>query len=117
MLGVIITVLGFAITALHPQCTKLHYILDCISLVLLSLLQFSVMGFVLGSHNSIPALVSRVLGFLGFGLLLLYIIFLVCYWIIYKEKVSTKNCSFSHLETGTPEITLLVGIRHRVRLV
>ena len=34
-----------------------------------------------------------------------------------KEKVSTKNYSFPHLETGTPEITLLVVITHRVRLV
>ena len=29
--GIIITMLGFVVTALHPQWTKLHYTLDCIS--------------------------------------------------------------------------------------
>ena len=92
--GIIITMLGFAVTALHPQRTKLHYILDCISLVLLSLLLFSVMGFFLGPHNSIPALVSNVLGFLGFGLPLLYITFLICYWIIAKKKFLQRIVRF-----------------------
>ena len=92
--GVIITILGFSVTALHPQRTNLHYTLDCISLVLLSLLLFSVMGFFLGPHNSIPALVSRVLGFLAFGLPLLYIIFLICYWIIAKKKFPQRIVHF-----------------------
>ena len=35
--GTIITILGFAVAILHPQCSRVHYILDCVILMLLSI--------------------------------------------------------------------------------
>ena len=85
--GIIITMLGFAIAVFHPHRTQLHYILDCITLILLSLPLFAVMGTYFGPHNSIPTKVSRVLSYVAISLPLLYITVLICYWIIAKKRI------------------------------
>ena len=79
--GIIITMLGFAIAVFHPHRTQLHYILDCITLILLSLPLFAVMGTYFGPHNSIPTKVSQLLtSYVTVSLPLLYITVLICYW-------------------------------------
>ena len=85
--GIIITMLGFTIAVVHPHRTRLHYILDCITLTLLSLLLFAVMGTFFGPHNSIPTEISHLLIDVAFSLPLLYITFLICYWIIVIKKI------------------------------
>ena len=84
--SIIITMLGFTVTALHPHRSKLHYRLDCISLILLSVVLFSNMGYFLSPHNSISAEVSRLVLFVALGLPLLYIAFVTCYWIVGKKR-------------------------------
>lgn len=88
--GVIITILGFAVATLHPQRTRVHYTLDCVILVLLSILLFSVIGFFLGPHNSIPSMVSRVFGLTALAFPLFYFICLVIYWIGVKKRIPQR---------------------------
>ena len=92
--GIIITMLGFTVAVFHPQRTQLHYIIDHVSLVLLSLLMFAGMGTFFGPHNSIPTEVSHLLSYVAISLPLFYIAVLICYW------NSTKPFSFSLCETG-----------------
>ena len=92
--GIIITMLGFTVAVVHPQRTQLHYILDCIALILLSLLLFAVMGTYFGPHNSIPTKVSKLLIFVAVSLPLLYITVLICYWIIAKKRIPQKLFRF-----------------------
>ena len=94
--GIIITMLGFTVAITHPHRIQLHYLLDCISFILLSLLLFAFMGTFLGPHNSIPAKVSQLFFFVAVFLPVLYIIVLICYWIIAKKA---KTYSFSFCET------------------
>ena len=93
--GIIITMLGFTIAVFHPQRTQLHYILDYISLILLSLLLFAAMGTYFGPHNSIPTKVSQLLtSYVTVSLPLLYITVLICYWIIGKRRIPQKLLGF-----------------------
>ena len=88
--GTIITILAFAIATLHPQRTRIHYILDCIILMLLMFLLFTLIGFFLGPHNSIPSMISRVFGYAGITFPLFYFICLVIYWIGARKRVPQR---------------------------
>ena len=43
--GTILTLLGVAVAIVHPQHKRIHYVLDCIILMLLSVLFFTFTGF------------------------------------------------------------------------
>ena len=88
--GTILTVLGFTVATLHPQRTQLHYAFDCIILMLLSVLLFSVIGYFIGPHSSIPSTVSKLFGYIALVLPLLYIKCLVGYWTVVKKKVPQR---------------------------
>ena len=92
--GIIITMLGFTIAVVHPHRTQLHYILDCITLALLSVVLFAMMGTFFGPHNFIPTKVSHLLTFVTASLPLLYITVLICYWIIAKKRIPQKCFCF-----------------------
>ena len=85
--GIIITMLGFTVAVFYPQRTQLRYIFDCISLTLLSVVLFALMGTYFGPHNSIPTKVSRLFGFVAASLPLLYITVVICYWIIARKRI------------------------------
>ena len=85
--GTILTMLGVSVAILHPQRTKLHYTLDCIILLLLSILLFSAIGTFLGPNNSIAWKVFNIFGDVSIDLPLIYIACLLLYWITVKKKV------------------------------
>ena len=92
--GTTLALLGVAVAVLHPQRKRIHYVLDCIILMLLSVLFFTFTGFFLGTHNSIASQVSR---YGGFGILLgpiVYITCLVFYWIIAKKRIPQRFFHF-----------------------
>ena len=92
--SIIITMLGFTVTALHPHRSKLHYTLDCISFILLSVVLFSLIGYFLSPHNSISSEVSRLVLLVAVYLPLLYITFLTCYWIFGKRRIPQRLLHF-----------------------
>jgi hypothetical protein len=92
--GIIITMLGFTIAVFHPQRTQLHYIIDCISLTLLSVVLFAMMGSFFGPYNSIPRIVSDLFSCVAISLPVLYIAVLICYWIIAKKRLPQKLVRF-----------------------
>ena len=94
LFGTVITMLGLSVGILHPQRTRVHYVLDCTVLTLLSLLFFSLTGFFLGPHNSIASQISRYFGFLSLLLPLIYITCLVCYWTVAKKRMPQRLSSF-----------------------
>ena len=83
--GIILTTLGFAVAVFHPQRKKVHYALDCISLLLLSLAMFSIMGQFLAPHNSLPLFLSDGLALASVCAPLLYVVFIIFYWIVGKK--------------------------------
>ena len=87
--GIIITMLLLTVAVVHPHRTKLHYKFDCICLVLLSLLHFSIVGGFLDPHNSTALHVSHALLSVSLTFPLLYITFLICFW-IFKKKIPQK---------------------------
>ena len=91
---VIITVLGFAVTILHPQRKQLHYTLDCIVLFLISFLLFAYIGDHLSHHSPIPRRLCQLLVLLAYSLPLLYIVCLVCYWTIAEKRIPQKFIHF-----------------------
>ena len=93
MFGAIITMLGFSVAILQPQRTKIHYVQDCIILMLLSLLFFSFIGFFVDSHSSIGSQISRWFGIASCALPLIYMTCLVCYWIVVKKKIPHRSLS------------------------
>ena len=93
MFGAIITMLGFSVAILQPQRTKIHYVLDCIILMLLSLTFFSFIGFFVDSHSSIGSQISRWFGIASCALPLIYMTCLVCYWIVVKKKIPHRLLS------------------------
>ena len=94
ILSVVITVLTFAVTTLHPQRKKLHYTLDCITLLLISLLLFVFIGDRLGHHSIVPWRLSQIYTVLVFTLPLFYIVCLVCYWIMAKKRMPQQLTHF-----------------------
>ena len=91
---VVITVLGFAVTTLHPQRKQLHYTLDCIVLFLISFLLFAYIGDHLSHHSPIPRRLCQLLVLLGYSLPLLYIVCLVCYWTIAEKRIPQQFIRF-----------------------
>ena len=83
----ILTMLGFSVAILHPQRTKLHYTLDCIILLLLSILLFSGIGSFLTSNSSLATNLSRIFGEISVVLPLVYITCLTLYWITVKKNI------------------------------
>ena len=88
--GTILTMLGFGVAILHPQKTKLHYGFDCIILLLMSLLFFTIIAYFIGTHNSIASQVARYYGYLSFFLPLVYIVCLVCYWMFVRKRIPQR---------------------------
>ena len=88
--GTILTMLGFGVAILHPQKTKLHYGFDCIILLLMSLLFFTIIADFIGTHNSIASQVARYYSYLSFFLPLVYIVCLVCYWMFVRKRIPQR---------------------------
>ena len=94
MLGAIITMLGFSVAIFHPQRTTIHYVLDCIILMILSLLFFTFTGFFMGANNSIASQISKWFGNVSYALPLIYIMCLVLYWTFAKKRIPQRLVSF-----------------------
>ena len=88
--GTILTMLGFSVAILRPQRTKLHYTLDCIILLLLSIVWSSAIGFLLSPNSSVVLNVSWTLGEISLVLPLIYITCLTVYWITVKKHIPQK---------------------------
>ena len=85
----LLTTLGFSVAILRPQRTKIHYLLDCIVLVLLSLLFFTAMSYLLIQSKTSSAL-SLVFTFFTFTLPLIHVICLALYW-VWRRKWMPKR--------------------------
>ena len=83
----IITLLWFTVAIVRPQRQYKHYLLDCFSLMILSLIIFSLIGIGLQHENSIAQLIS--FGFLNIAFILpvLYVSGSIGYWVIFKRRI------------------------------
>ena len=88
--GVVITVLAFIVALLHPQRSQLHYTVDSVFLVLLSVIVFSAIGTALGPHNTVPFVTSLLFGIVAAALPLLHITIVILYWIFLKKRVPQR---------------------------
>ena len=90
VLGFIVVMLGFSIAILHPQTTKHHYILDCTTFILLSIIAFATIGYMLSPANYLDWNLSSDFG--GFAVLLplLYLIIVGCYWSVAKKRIPQR---------------------------
>ena len=80
--------LGFSVAIIHPQRRNVHYILDCLILMILSLILFSVIGYSLTHTIRISKEFEQVFfGDVALSLPLFYIVGLMVYWVIVKKKV------------------------------
>ena len=88
----LVAILGFSVAAFHPQRTRVHYVLDCTVLFLLSLLSFTIVGYFMSlPHAVVPGAVSIPFTIASFGLPLVYISCLSCYWICVRKAV-LRHC-------------------------
>ena len=90
VLGFIVVMLGFSIATLHPQTTKHHYILDCTTFILLSIIAFATIGYMLSPANYFYWCLSSDFG--GFAVLLplFYLIIVGCYWSVAKKRIPQR---------------------------
>ena len=86
----IITVLVFILTLLHPQRSHVHYILDSVFLILLSVIMFALIADSTGAHNVFPSATLLTLGILSATLPLLHIVGLVLYWIFRAKRIPQR---------------------------
>ena len=86
-IGAIVTVLGFTVAIVHPQRKYKHYLLDCLVLMFISLLIFSMIGSSLQNSNSIPQHVQDVFNTITHGLPIVYISGIVTYSFCVKTKL------------------------------
>ena len=91
--GLIVTVFGFSVALIHPQRSHIHYVLDSIFLLLLSVIFFFLIGDIMGAHNAVPSEILRVFGMFSAVLPLLHITALLLYWIIQKKRIPQKGFS------------------------
>ena len=89
--GAIFTMLGFSIAIIHPQKGYVHYLLDCLILMILSLILFSEIGSSLTHTAYLPREVGQMFQNLALCLPLIYVVGLMCYWVVLKKKVP-QNC-------------------------
>ena len=114
-----ITTLGFGIAVFRPQKTFVHYVLDILVLMMLSLVIFFVIGLTLQETNSKSRTIYSVFRFIALSLPILYVILLVGYWVcIWKkflrpfQKCLGRKCSWCcqrFLLNG------LVNVQHHLR--
>ena len=86
----IITVLVFILTLLHPQRSHVHYILDSVFLMLFSLLMFVAIADSMGAHNTIPSDTLGILGILSVILPLFHITVVLLYWIFRTKRIPQR---------------------------
>ena len=86
-IGAIVTVLGFTVAIVHPQRKYKHYLLDCLVLMFISLLIFSMIGSSLQNSNSIPQHVQDVFNTITFCLPIVYTSGIVTYSFCVKTKL------------------------------
>ena len=90
VMGTILTMLGFSVAILHPQKTKIHYILDCIVLMLLSLLFFAIIGSFSSTRSKITLATHSVLTIFSFVLPLVHVLCLSFYWLFRKKEIPQR---------------------------
>ena len=90
LFGTVITMLGFSVAIFHPQRTKIHYTLDCIILLLLSVFFFSVIGYFMSPNGSIVRKISSNFGLLSLLLPLMYITCLSVYWVVVRKRIPQR---------------------------
>ena len=81
-----ITTLGFGIAVFRPQKTFVHYILDILVLMMLSLVIFFVIGLTLQETNSQSRKIYSVFRIVALSLPIFYIILLMGYWVCIRKK-------------------------------
>ena len=64
--GTITTIIGFSIAILHPQQKYIHYLLDCLILMIISLLIFSIIGASLAHSNFISVHIQNIFVLIAF---------------------------------------------------
>ena len=85
--GTTTAILGFSIALVHPQKTFIHYLLDSLSLMILSLLTFSLVGYTVAYKQFIPGYFPHIFRYIAFSLPVIYCCGLGGYWIIIKQKI------------------------------
>ena len=86
--GAIVTMLGFSVAFTHPQRTKVHYILDGVAFVLLSLCLFAIIGTFLNASSIFTWRASSFFNLVVvLGLPVLYIIALASYFIVARKQL------------------------------
>ena len=100
LFGTIGTMLGFSIAILHPQQKYIHYLLDCLILMIISLLTFAYIWASLARSNSISFHFRNILGLIALTLPLIYGFGLVGYWVIMRKKIP-QTCAKFGLRKGT----------------
>ena len=81
-----ITTLGFSIAVFRPQKTFIHYVLDLLVLMMLSLVVFFIIGLTLQDTNSISRKINNAFRIIALSLPILYIILLMGYWVCVRNK-------------------------------
>ena len=82
-----ITMLGFSIAVFRPQKTFIHYLLDLVAIMILSFVMFFAIGFTLQHPNTVSKKIDFTFRILVLILPILYIILLLCYWVLVKRNV------------------------------
>lgn len=89
-LSAILIVLLFSLAILHPQRTRIHYILDCIIITMLLMLTVSAIGLVLSPKSSITWITSQLLASMSSLLPFIYITSIACFWIVRVQKIPQR---------------------------
>ena len=95
-IGVIVTLLALSVAILRPQKSKIHYIIDCVMLTILSMSFFSLIG-ANNYYNLTSSMSFKIV--LTFGILVIvspviYISCIVCYWTIGKKRIPQRLVHF-----------------------
>ena len=94
LFGTITTMLGFSIAILHPQQQYIHYLLDSLILMIISLLTFADIGASLARSNSISFNFRNIFVLIALTLPLIYGFGLVGYWVIMRKKIPQTCAKF-----------------------
>ena len=80
------TMLSCSIAVFRPQKAFIHYLLDLVILMILSLIMFFVIGLTLQRPNTVSRKIDFAFRILALSLPIFYIILLLCYWVLVKRN-------------------------------
>ena len=93
-IGIITTLLAFSVAILHPQKTKVHYIIDCLMLMILSMSIFSIIATNYNLRSFVSFGAVQTFSILVLISPIIYISCIVCYWIIGKARIPQRLVHF-----------------------